>query len=35
LRNLVIGVALGVLVFFSFTELLGVRLPKGILDPLL
>jgi hypothetical protein len=24
-----------VLVFFSFTELLGVRLPKGILDPLL
>ena len=35
LRNLVIGVTLGVLVFFSFTELLGVRLPKGILDPLL
>ena len=35
LRNLAIGVALGVLVFFSFTELLGVRLPDGILDPLL
>jgi putative tricarboxylic transport membrane protein len=35
LRNLAIGIALGVLVFFSFTELLGVRLPDGILDPLL
>jgi putative tricarboxylic transport membrane protein len=35
LRNLAIGVALGVLVFFSFTELLGVRLPDGVLDPLL
>ena len=35
LRNLVIGVALGVVVFFAFTELLGVRLPDGLLDPLL
>jgi putative tricarboxylic transport membrane protein len=35
LRNLAIGIALGVIVFFSFTELLGVRLPDGILDPLL
>jgi len=35
LRNLAIGVVLGVLVFFSFTELLGVRLPDGLLDPLL
>ena len=35
LRNLAIGIALGVLVFFSFTELLGVRLPDGLLDPLL
>ena len=35
LRNLAISVALGVLVFFSFTELLGVRLPDGLLDPLL
>ena len=35
LRNLAIGLALGVLVFFSFTELLGVRLPDGLLDPLL
>jgi len=26
---------LGVVVFFSFTELLGVRLPDGLLDPLL
>ena len=35
LRNLAIGVVLGVVVFFSFTELLGVRLPDGLLDPLL
>jgi len=35
LRNLTIGVVLGVVVFFSFTELLGVRLPDGLLDPLL
>ncbi len=35
LRNLAIGIALGVLVYFSFTELLGVRLPDGLLDPLL
>ena len=35
LRNLAIGVALGVVVFFAFTELLGVRLPDGLLDPLL
>jgi hypothetical protein len=26
---------LGVVVFFAFTELLGVRLPDGLLDPLL
>ncbi len=35
LRNFAIGVALGVIVYFSFTELLGVRLPDGLLDPLL
>lgn len=35
LRNLAIEVALGVVVYFSFTELLGVRLPDGLLDPLL
>ncbi len=35
LRNLAIGVVLGVVVYFSFTELLGVRLPDGLLDPLL
>jgi putative tricarboxylic transport membrane protein len=35
LRNLAIGVVLGVVVFFSFTDLLGVRLPDGLLDPLL
>lgn len=35
LRNVAIGVALGTVVYFSFTELLGVRLPDGLLDPLL
>jgi len=35
LRNLAIGVFLGVVVYFSFTELLKVRLPDGLLDPLL
>ena len=35
LRNLAIGVVLGVVVYFAFTELLGVRLSKGLLDPLL
>ena len=35
LRNFAIGIVLGTVVFFSFTELLGVRLPDGLLDPLL
>ncbi len=35
LRNFAIGVVLGTVVYFSFTELLGVRLPDGLLDPLL
>jgi len=35
LRNLAIGTVVGIVVYFSFTGLLGVRLPKGLLDPLL
>jgi putative tricarboxylic transport membrane protein len=34
-RDLIIGVCVAVVVFFGFTEFLGVRLPAGILDPLL
>lgn len=33
--NLVVGLAVGAVIFFSFTELLDVRLPDGLLDPLL
>lgn len=35
IRNLLIGLAIGTAVFFGFTELLGVRLPDGLLDPFL
>lgn len=34
-RDAIAGVAIAVLVYFGFTELLGVRLPAGILGPLL
>jgi putative tricarboxylic transport membrane protein len=34
-RNLVIGLVVGVVIFFGFTELLEVRLPDGLLDPFL
>lgn len=34
-RNLAIGTILAVIVYFGFTELLGVRLTEGLLDPLL
>lgn len=34
-RNLAIGAVLAVIVYFGFTELLGVRLPQGLLNPLL
>ena len=34
-RDLVIGIGLALVVFFGFTEFLGVRLPSGILGPLL
>jgi putative tricarboxylic transport membrane protein len=35
LRDLIIGVALGVVVFVIFTQFLGVRLPAGLLEPVL
>ncbi|QYJ16125.1 hypothetical protein Rxycam_01956 [Rubrobacter xylanophilus DSM 9941] len=35
IRNLAIGLVVGAVVFFGFTELLGVRLPDGLLDPFL
>lgn len=35
LRNLAVGLTVGAVVFFGFTELLGVRLPDGLLDPFL
>ena len=35
MRNLAIGTVLAVIVYFGFTELLGVRLPQGLLNPLL
>lgn len=35
LRDLAIGLALGVVVWFAFTQFLGVRLPSGLLDPVL
>jgi putative tricarboxylic transport membrane protein len=34
-RDIVIGLVLGVGVYFGFTEFLGVRLPPGILEPIL
>lgn len=34
-RNLAIGVILSVAVYFGFTEMLDVRLPAGILEPVL
>ena len=34
-RDLIIAIFVAVVVFFGFTEFLGVRLPSGILGPLL
>lgn len=34
-RNLVIGLVVGALIYFGFTEVLGVQLPDGLLDPFL
>jgi putative tricarboxylic transport membrane protein len=35
LRDAVAGLVLAVVVYFGFTEFLGVRLPAGLLDPVL
>lgn len=35
IRDVVAGIALAVLIYIGFTEFLGVRLPAGILGPLL
>jgi putative tricarboxylic transport membrane protein len=35
LRDLVIGLVLAAVVWFGFTQFLGVRLPAGLLDPVL
>ncbi len=34
-RDIVVGVLLAVVLFFGFTEALGVRLPGGVLEPVL
>jgi putative tricarboxylic transport membrane protein len=34
-RDLVVGVAIGIVVYVAFTQFLGVRLPAGLLDPVL
>lgn len=34
-RDLIIGVVMSVAIYFGFTEFLGVRLPAGVLEPLL
>jgi putative tricarboxylic transport membrane protein len=34
-RDVIAGVGIGIVVYFGFTEFLGVRLPAGILGPLL
>lgn len=35
LRDLAIGIGLSVMIYFAFTEALGLRLPAGILEPIL
>ena len=35
LRNILIGLLVGAVIFFVFTEALGVTLPDGLLDPFL
>ncbi|MEW5992290.1 MAG: tripartite tricarboxylate transporter TctB family protein [Chloroflexota bacterium] len=34
-RDLLVGIGLGVVVYLAFTQLLGVRLPAGFLEPVL
>ena len=35
IRDVIVGLGIGVVIYFGFTEFLGVRLPAGILGPLL
>lgn len=35
IRDVIVGFAIGIVIYFGFTEFLGVRLPAGVLDPLL
>ncbi|HYI67830.1 MAG TPA: tripartite tricarboxylate transporter TctB family protein [Candidatus Limnocylindrales bacterium] len=35
MRDVIVGLGIGIVIYFGFTEFLGVRLPAGILDPLL
>ena len=35
IRDIAIGIGLSVVIYFGFTELLGVRLPAGLLEPIL
>jgi putative tricarboxylic transport membrane protein len=35
IRDVVVGLGIGIVIYFGFTEFLGVRLPAGILGPLL
>ena len=35
IRDVVVGVAIGIVVYLAFTQFLGVRLPPGLLDPVL
>lgn len=35
IRDVIVGVGIGIVIYFGFTEFLGVRLPAGILGPLL
>ena len=34
-RDVIVGFGIGIVIYFGFTEFLGVRLPAGVLDPLL
>ncbi len=35
IRDVIVGLGVGIVIYFGFTEFLGVRLPAGILGPLL
>ena len=35
IRDVIVGFGIGVVIYFGFTEFLGVRLPAGVLGPLL